>query len=133
MTSSFKFRKTERLISQKEIDFLFTNGHSLFIHPFRIVWTIRETTPSHLPAAVAISVPKKRFKRAVDRNRIKRLIREAYRLNKGLFYDSLPEGLGVVNLMFIYSASEILPYSQISHKITIVLKRLSLEINSTRP
>ena len=77
----YSFKKEERLCNVKLIEKLFTEGSSFLVYPFRIVW-LSEVNTSSYPVQVLISVPKKRFKRAVDRNLIKRRIREVYRLNK---------------------------------------------------
>ena len=78
-----KFYKEERLCSKKSLDLLFKNGSSFLLYPFRITYLfIDEVHP--YPAQVVINVAKKRYKRAVDRNLIKRRTREAYRLQKQL-------------------------------------------------
>lgn len=84
------FRKEERLCSKQLIDLLFSGkGTSVPAFPLRVVFmTIEGDYP---PISLLISVPKKRFKRAVKRNRVKRQIREAYRRNKHLLTDSLIE------------------------------------------
>ena len=100
------FRKKERLSKQKEIDFLFEKGASFSVYPLRIVFI--ETQPvSGAEAAVLVSVPKKKFKQAVKRNRIKRLMREAYRLNKQMFLQSLREkGKGLL-IGFLFVGNEL--------------------------
>lgn len=99
------FRKGERISSGNKIDELFREGESLLSYPLRVVF-LERTLPGE-KVAVLISVPKKRLKRAVDRNRVKRLIRESYRLNKHLLIDFLNEtdrpGL---DLAFIYIGNE---------------------------
>ncbi|WP_223833721.1 ribonuclease P protein component [Pedobacter riviphilus] len=77
----YTFRKEERLCSRKHLDLLFKNGSSFLLYPFRISYLFVDV-PAHVQAQVVINVPKKRYKRAVDRNLLKRRIREAYRLNK---------------------------------------------------
>ena len=78
----FAFPKEEHLCRKKLIDELFgKQGSSFGIYPLRLVW-IKSEVPTTTPPQVLISVSKRTFKRAVERNRLKRLIREAYRLNK---------------------------------------------------
>src|SRR5271170_3084196 len=75
------FKKEERLCNKKLIDGLFHSGSSFLCYPFKVSWLVVEE-PRIYPAQIVFSVSKKRFKRAVDRNLIKRRMREAYRLNK---------------------------------------------------
>jgi ribonuclease P protein component len=75
------FIKEERLCSRKSLDLLFKNGSSFLLYPFRVSYLYVPETPV-VPVQVVINVPKKRYKRAVDRNLLKRRTREAYRLHK---------------------------------------------------
>ena len=79
----YTFKKEERLCSKKLLDKLYHNGSSFLLYPFRLTWLATDELPSDVPAQVVISVPKRKFKRAVDRNLLKRRTREAYRTNKG--------------------------------------------------
>ena len=77
----YTFKKEERLCNKKLIDKLFHNGSSFLCYPYRVSWlAVAEVV--EFPVQVLIAVPKKRYKRAIDRNLLKRRIREAYRLNK---------------------------------------------------
>ena len=89
---SATFRKPERMVSQKMIDELFGGGHShsLAAFPLRMVYMVRERQQGAEPVQLLVSVPKKHLHHAVDRNRTKRQLREAYRLNKHLVLDALP-------------------------------------------
>jgi len=83
------------------------------------------------PAKMMVSVPRKNFKKAVARNRIKRLVKESYRKNKSVFYSFL-EGRGEFCLLaFVYTARELLPYSEIENKIIISLQKLAGVISGT--
>lgn len=90
MDNKHTFRKKERIFRQKEMDVLFEKGISFIAYPLRVVY-VEQQPVSGVEAAILISVSKKKFKRAVHRNRVKRLIREAYRLNKQLLLESLRE------------------------------------------
>ena len=79
----FTFDKAERLSGTKRIDALFKEGESFISYPLRVMYLIHEQS-AESGCSILISVPKKRIKKAVQRNRIKRLIRESYRLNKDL-------------------------------------------------
>ncbi len=84
------FAKQERLVSRKRIDMLFGGSRSVAAYPLRAVY-INKEREGEAAAQLLISVPKKRFHHAVDRNRAKRQIREAYRKHKELLYKALPE------------------------------------------
>lgn len=84
----FTLGKKERLKSRKLIGRLYTEGNSVKAFPLRMVYLQTEHR-SDFPAQVGVSVPKRNFKKAPDRNRLKRLMRETYRLQKGIVYDHL--------------------------------------------
>lgn len=87
-----EFRKVERITSQKLIDELFGGGRSksFAAFPIRAVWSLRQRGAHDAPVQVLVSVPKKRLHHAIDRNRTKRQMREAYRLSKQPLLAVLP-------------------------------------------
>ena len=129
MSKIYTFTKEERLCNKKLIDQLFHNGSSFLCYPFRISWLIA-TDPQLFPAQVLFSVPKKRYKNAVDRNLIKRRIREAYRLHKQQYLYSLLSDTGK-NIVFSigFIGKEIAPYDFIEKKILKLLNQLSEQID----
>jgi ribonuclease P protein component len=116
----FTFKKTERLTSQ--IGELLTSGRTYTLYPFRVYW-IPLSKNDQFPVQVAFSVPKKRFKKAVIRNQIKRRIREAYRQHKELFAP-LSAKHRKLALLLVYIADEVLSYSTIEEKLIMVLQQL---------
>lgn len=115
------FSKNERLCSKILIDRLIATGKSFNHSPFRITWL--PIAESSAPIKVVISVPKRSFKKAVDRNRLKRQIREVYRNKKQSVYDVLGEKKMLV--MIVYTAKTKLEFSEIEQKLIEALERLS--------
>ena len=122
----YTFRKEERLCSQAIIEQLFKDGKSFAIFPFRIVYNTVDL-PANVPAQVTFSVAKKRIKRAVDRNRIKRLMREVYRLNKAAHYEHFESKRKQCALLIMYLGPVGLEYAEAEQKIIRVLARLIKE------
>jgi len=119
----FTFRKNERLCSRTTIQTLFTKGKSFVKYPFRISYiSIDEDTAAE--AQVLISVSKKRFKRAYKRNRLKRLTREAYRLNKHDFLSHLKIQDKKLAVAFIYLPTEILEYADVEKGMKKALTKI---------
>jgi len=118
------FNKEERLCSRKLLDLLFKDGSSFLLYPFRVSYMVVDV-PHSFPAQVVINVSKKRFKKATDRNLIKRRSREAYRLLKGgLLYphlSSLP-GLMIFSLQFI--GKKKYEFDFMEKKMALALKKL---------
>ncbi len=87
------FPKQEKIVSRTDIEKLFVEAksHSVSNYPLRVVYSMKERQPEDLPVKLLVSVSKKHFKHAVDRNRVKRQIREIYRRNKQLLYSSIPD------------------------------------------
>ncbi len=120
----FTLGKSERIKSRKLMEQMFVEGSSVKQYPFRLVW-LETTEPEGVQ--MGVSVPKKRIKKAVNRNRVKRLIKEAFRLNK-------PQMLGALKgnyaIMIIYMDSSILPFDEACLKIKKLLERFINEIES---
>ena len=133
MKSNHSLRKTERIVSQKIIDNLFssTGSHSLVAFPIRAVYTIQcdsrseESQQDATPhVQILVSVPKRRFHHAVDRNRVKRQLREAYRHNKLLIASRLPSGQ-TLSIAFIWLTDQHLPSDIIFSRMQTLLKRIA--------
>lgn len=117
-----KFTKAERLSSKKEITALFNEGKSFAISHIRVVYRFLPKQEER-PNAILVSVPKKYFKHAVDRNLLKRRIREAYRLNKGLL-QSMPAR---VEFMLLYQKRRIATFAEIEEIVKKALERILSE------
>lgn len=126
----YTFGKQERLCSKKAIDALFQSGQRLMVFPFSVHWMLCPAgeLPDGVPTLVLIATSKKKFKHAVDRNRVKRLTRECYRLQKEGLYSFL-RGKDVALLLAVnYIHHEIFPYDVCYHKMEKLLATLTKEI-----
>jgi len=120
----FTFQKGEKLKSRKTIGKLFTEGKSFISYPIRFVWVKMESPLSEFPIQMALTVPKRSFPKAVNRNRLRRRIRESYRLNKYFIYTKLSSSSGQYGIMLIYIARETLDFHQIEEGIKKGLRKL---------
>jgi len=120
------FRKEERLCSKKLIDNLFSKGKTFYVRPFKVVW-IDTQLEILIPAQVLILVGKRHVKNAVDRNKIKRRIREAYRKNKFSFYDYLSQSGKQCAFVIMLTSAEKISYQETEKKIVLILQRLQSE------
>ena len=125
----YTFTKEERLCNKKLIDKLFHNGSSFLCYPFKASWLYTDE-PQLYPVQILFSVSKKRYKRAVDRNLIKRRMREAYRLKKQQYlYDVLNGADKKIMLSLGYIGKEIAPYDFTEKKMRKLLIQLGTELS----
>ncbi|MDB0007153.1 ribonuclease P protein component [Flavobacteriales bacterium] len=122
----FSFSKKERLKNKIEIESLFSEGNRFFEYPFNVIWKLDSNSDSTLK--MAVSVPKKKIPNATDRNKIKRLVREAFRKNKTIIQQPLEAKNVKLHLMLVYSQSSIISMSEIEDKISVTLQRLAEQI-----
>ena len=119
------FCAEEKLKSKKTIDKLFNEGKSVSQNGFTLVY-LTGPLNTFYPAQAGFSVPKKSFKHAVDRNRIKRLMREAYRLNKKTFYEKLLGPKQQMAIMFVYKGKELPTLETTTKAVLGCLNRIKL-------
>jgi ribonuclease P protein component len=131
-----EFNKSERIVSEKLINELFTSGQSqsLAAFPLRAVYLLKpvaesvsSATHSSPSVQLLISVPKKKFHHAVDRNRAKRQLREAYRHHKALLASQVPAG-HCLYLAFIWLSDQHVASAQIESRVVTLFKRIAKSV-----
>lgn len=128
----YSFRKGERLTSKKIIRDLFREGTNFYTQPFKVIFQCREL-PTPYPAQIMVTVSRKGFRRAVNRNAVRRIVKEAYRLNKGRLYDVLLANELQCAVVFIYTGRTIPDLKVTEEKIINIIDRLIKEIDSRSP
>lgn len=122
------FKKEERLCSRLHIETLFTKGKSFSKFPFKILYH-PEKLDTSFPVQVMLSVSKRKFKRAVDRNKIKRFIREGYRKNKYIIYNYLYPLQKQYSVAIIYISDKIMPCKIVEEKLIVSLMAMCEQLN----
>ena len=125
---SFKFKKEERLKSKKLISQIFKEGNSFLVYPIRLVWKSIDPPYNAFPILFSMSVPKRAFPKAVQRNPLRRKIREAYRLNKHFLYEHLTPTGKQYAFMLLYVAKKPLPYANIEQAVKKMMRKFLKEI-----
>jgi len=123
---TFRFPKKEKLTGKKSIEELFKRGSSFYLYPLLVKYRHNPQSDADCHQAL-FSVSKRHFKRAVDRNLLKRRMREAYRLNKHLISNNPP----FYHIAFVYLDKTILPYERIEEKLKVLLLRLQNQQTKT--
>ena len=123
---SCTFGKGERLCSRRLIEALYADGHRLMAFPYSVQWRVE---PLPVPCQVMIVAPKRKFRHAVDRNRVKRLTRECWRMRKQTLYRHLAErGIGIT-LALVYVHNEIFDYEPLGRKMDKLVEALVADID----
>lgn len=116
--------KGERLKKKQHLDALFQSEHSFIEYPFRIVYCKIPKEEAEIPAKVLISIPKRRIKKAVNRNLLKRRTREAYRREKQKLYECVKGAEDTLALGFLYIANSVKSYDEITEAIIAIINKL---------
>lgn len=131
MPKRFRFPKAERLKSRKQIDLLFAKGKAVSAPPVRAIYLFTPDESGSLQAGVTAS--KKFFKKAVDRNRAKRLLREAYRLQKETLAEQVRATKKTGFVFFVYTDKTIADFDTIKTAMGKCLERLSKNLQREDP
>jgi len=126
----FTYQQQDKLKSRKQLQYLFAVGKSLSNSPLRLIYTvekieaINQANPAELVVQAGVGAPTKQFKKAVLRNRVKRLLREAYRLELPALKAQLPlQGIRL-NIFILYMEANVLPQVEINAKMKLILHQL---------
>jgi len=146
LSKIFSYKQEDKLKSRKQTQFLFAKGQSMNAFPIKLIYTIEEydTLSQLLPSPyldlqqikekgqlqTGVGAPSRTFRKAVMRNRVKRLLREGYRLEKPDFINSTPLQGKRVNLFFLYTDATVISQLAIQEKVSQLLKRLSEKLNA---
>jgi len=125
----FTFKKEERITGTKRVEAIFAAGKSFISYPLRVVYLIHEQSAS-AKCSILVSVPKKRIKKAVHRNRIKRLIRETYRLNNKLI-SNIDISDKTLDIALVYVKDTVSNYADIEKAMQKALTQIAIRIKKT--
>lgn len=135
VSKQFTLGKNERLKSRKQIEQLFAEGKSFVVNPFRVYFFVNDlpivigTSIVNSLLQFGVGVSNRNFKRAVDRNRIKRLTREAWRVQKNELQEKLKTNSKQLNVFFIYTGKELPDFAIVKDKVAVALKKLADKID----
>ena len=130
MSTKYSLGKEERLKNGLAIQDVLKNGSAVSEFPLKIYWSISWDHRQKFPVRVAIAVPKRRFKRAVDRNLMKRRIRESYRQNKHLIYDPLMKKDLKIVMIILFLSDEFIPFNNLYARTRELLRKLANNLPS---
>ncbi len=141
MPTLFTYQKKDKLKSRKQTQFLFSNGQSIHVAPVRLIYTIEQSV-DHTPMStsdsigamgvlqVGVSAPTRYFRKAVMRNRVKRLLREAYRLEKPYFLSQCTIANKRINVFILYTHAQVESQTEIQQKVRTAFSQLAKKINA---
>ena len=118
------FSKSERLASKKIIEKLFINGHRIYLNSFMLIWCRKPNSNPRIE--ILISVPKKIIIKSVDRNYIKRIMRESYRKNKEQIYNLITDN---IHIALVYNKKDLIEFNNIEIELLAIFEMLSKKLN----
>lgn len=121
----FTFSKAEHLKSRKAIEQLFKTGKTFFIHPYKVFYQYIKDENDFPIVQAGFAASSRHFRRAVDRNRIKRLGREAYRFHKNLLWNEVQEK-EKLQIFFVFTEKELMTFKEVQKKMLLCINRLSV-------
>lgn len=124
----FTFNKKDRLKSQKLIEKLFLEGKSVTSFPLKLIYLKTEASGGHIIKA-GVSVSKRNFKKAVDRNRLKRLLRECYRLNRDTYFNNISTSYA---LMILYIGKDATDFDSVNSNLKVLLSTFLEKISKDK-
>ena len=137
MPTVFTYQKKDKLKSRKQTQHLFSTGQAINVFPIRLIYTIEpiETSLEQISSTsllqAGVGAPSRTFRKAVQRNRVKRLLREAYRLEKPNFMSQASLEHKRVNLFFLYTDALVLTQAVIQEKVKEALALLIIKLNKS--
>ena len=135
MSKVFTYQKSDKLKSRKQTQHLFSTGQAINVFPIRLIYTIEpiasslDNISSTSLLQAGVGAPSRTFRKAVQRNRVKRLLREAYRLEKPNFITQAALDNKRVNLFFLYTDASVLKQVEIQAKVKEALAILVTKLN----
>ena len=128
LPKNFTYQKKDKLKSRKQMQFLFSKGTAITMHPIRLLYTIEKGEAGIFPNGLlqaGVGAPSRQFRKAVQRNKVKRLLREGYRLEKPNFTNSINLTNTRLNLFFLYVDANVQTQQEIQATIKLLLQKLA--------
>lgn len=134
LSKNFTYQKKDKLKSRKQLQFLFSKGTAITMHPIRLLYTIEKAEAGIFPNGLlqaGVGAPSRQFRKAVQRNKVKRLLREGYRLEKPNFTNSISLSNTRLNLFFLYLDANVQTQQQIQATINLILQKLADKLKTS--